>query len=236
MLPLYSRSCINAQMCIITLKLHLSRVLCVCVCLWGNHSCICMCVCVWYMVISHRRGFYCVIISAVTLTSFGCRSTADQLHWRTRPLAYYTQIISGFYPPCYSSYYTHEHLIFAGRAWAECCIYVHIISVLLSVMLCCLYWGAPACWFITPAFCCLSSLLDCIFGAPICHLCMCQLVARFGMRDLWLEGDLQTGDLWGRRRWGEKEGSKSLCIQWLGYSRQHCQHFPQRVAENQGGW
>lgn len=42
------------------------------VCVW--------CLCVWYMVISHRRGFYCVIISAVTLTSFGCRATADQLH------------------------------------------------------------------------------------------------------------------------------------------------------------
>lgn len=84
----YSKPCINAQFCNITeIYPQLSKAcvrMCVrvCVCVRGNHSCICKCVSVWYMVISHRRGFYCVIISAVTLTSFGCRSTADQLHQR----------------------------------------------------------------------------------------------------------------------------------------------------------
>lgn len=49
-------------------------------------------------------------------------------------------------------------------------------------------------------------------------------------------GTVQKGDLWEEGEDEEKKrGSKSLCLQWLGYSRQHCQHFPQRVAGNQGG-
>lgn len=46
---------------------------------------------------------------------------------------------------------------------------------------------------------------------------------------------LQTGD---QPRNGEDERRnrfQNLCIQWLGYSRQQCQQFPQSVAEHQGG-
>lgn len=112
-----------------------------------------------------------------------------------------------------------------------------VISLLLSVMRCWLYWRAPACWFITPAFGCLSSPCDCVVGAPVCHFWVCQIVARFSMRDAWLEGhpaNRRMSTVWGRRRWGEKEGSKSLCALWLGCSRRHRQHFPQRVAGEQG--
>lgn len=96
---------------------------------------------------------------------------------------------------------------FCRTCTAECCLYTYVQADvwvyecvcyhsaiqmdnrLLSVIRCCLYWGARACWFITPALC-PSSRLDCIFGAPICHLCISRIVARPGVRDLWPEGNL----------------------------------------------
>lgn len=163
------------------------------------------------------------------LRDYFCCDTNElrlQIHCRPitlekRLLAYYSQIISGFYPPCYSSSYTHEHLLFAGCAWLSvCCIYTYMSvfayynpaiqmdSGLLSVMLCCLYWGAPACWFITPALCCQSSPLDCIIGAPICHLCMCQIAAGLGKRDVWLQGNLANSRPMRKEKMREERGIK----------------------------
>lgn len=201
------------------------------------------------------------------LRDYFCCDTNElrlQIHCRPitlekRLLAYYTQIISGFYPPCYSSCYTREHLIFARPArlraafifqytpYACVCVclsvHVYITELLLRrtagycLWCCAVYTGELKLVDL--------SLLHCVAGAPHSIVSLVHQYATSACVTLWLgsewgicdwRGTLQTGDLWGRRRWEEKEGSKSLCILWLGYSRQHCQHFPQRVAGKQGGW
>lgn len=99
------------------------------------------------------------------------------------------------------------------------------------------YGGAPACWFITSALCRLISLLDCVFGAPICHLLMCHIVTS----SVWGICD-SRGNLTKKQQLGDLEKTRSekrdqnLCIQWLGYSRKHRQQFWRRVAEYQAGW
>lgn len=81
------------------------------------------------------------------------------------------------------------------------------------------------------------SLLHCVASALCSIVSLVHQYATSACVILWpgtvwgicdWRGTLQTGGQWGRRKWGEKEASKCLCIQWLGYSRQHCQHFPQK--------
>ena len=87
------------------------------------------------------------------------------------------------------------------------------------------------------------SLLHCVLNSIVSsvHQCATSACVRLWPGPSWRICDRRGGgrryeqeNLRGRRRWGEKEGSKSLCVQWLGCSRQHCQHFPQRVAGKQG--
>lgn len=107
---------------------------------------------------------------------------------------------------------------------------------LLSVMLCCLYQGAEA--FVD------LSLLHCTArvlhsAVSLAHQYATSACVRLRPRLLWgmvtwggpsKQETCEEGEDEGR-----KEGSKSLSVQWLGYWRRLCQHFPQRVAEKQGG-
>lgn len=139
------------------------------------------------------------------LRDYFCCDTNElrlQIHCRPitlwkRPLAYYSWIISGFYPPMlkpllHTWTFDYIHL-------SVCmCVYhspaVQTDSRVLSVTLCCLYRGAPACWFITPALCCQNPPLDCVVGAPISHLCMCHIVTDPEWRICDWRGTLETGD------------------------------------------
>lgn len=149
------------------------------------------------------RDYFCCDTNELRL-QIHCRPITPE----KRLLAYYTRIISGFYPPCYGSCYTHEHLIFPGCAWLTHS-YSHIcVSISLCVHIlqtCCsdrqraivcdavlsTSWSSS---LLIYHFCilCHSSPLDCVFGALICHLCMCHIVTGFYMRDLWLEGNLAS--------------------------------------------
>lgn len=153
------------------------------------------------------------------LRDYFCCDTNElrlQIHCRPitlekRLLAYYAQIISRFYPPCYSL----QHLIllcanvyFRAHMRVFVCTAFQMDSGLLSVKPCCLHWGAPACWFITAALCCQSSSLSCIFwctNMPPMHVSHCDQALAWGICD-W-RGTLRRG----KRRWEEREGSESLC-------------------------
>lgn len=173
---------------------------------------------------------------------FCCDTNELRLQIRCRPitlekrlLAYYAQIISEFYPPCYSLQHLNllcANVYFRAHVRVFVCPAFQMDSGLLSVKPRHLHWGAPACWFITAALCYQSSSLSCIFwctNMPPMHVSDCDQALAWRICD-W-RGTLRRG----KRRWEEREGSKSLCTQWLGYSRQHCQHFAQRVAGKQGG-
>lgn len=116
--------------------------------------------------ITHASLCMCMIYGdqsqeGILLRDYFCCDTNElrlQIHCRPitlekRLLAYYTQIISEFYPPCY----VPEHLIFADTCIYRnlyMCVYacmwlyyhpaIQMDSRLLSLMLCRLYWGAPA--------------------------------------------------------------------------------------------
>lgn len=151
------------------------------------------------------RDYFCCDTNELRL-QIHCRPITPE----KRLLAYYTRIISGFYPPCYSSCYTHEHLIFSGCAWlsgafiflymcVSVSLRVHILQLCYSdrqqAIVCdavlSISWSSS---LLIYHFCilCQSSPLDCVFGALICHLCMCHIVTGFCMRDLWLEGNLAS--------------------------------------------
>lgn len=213
----YSKPCINAQFCNIT-EICPIKSLCAYVCVWGNHSCICKCVSAWYMVISHRRGFYCVIISAVTLTSFGCRSTADQLHQR-RGCSLITVRASAGFNLCVWVPATHVNM------WL--CLSVCLSGILQSSV-CTLSSSSLYIYHSCTVWPELSTHL-CLWRTnnPPLHVSYCD---RFRMRDLWLEANLTNKRLW------EDEASEPLRIQWSGYSRQHCQHFLYKKLQKTGGW
>jgi len=100
------------------------------------------------------------------------------------------------------------------------CLYVYVCFTLLFrwttgyCMWCCaIYIGELSFVDLSLPHCCHSSPLDCICGAPMCHLCMCHIVTGsvWGICD-W-RGTLKTVDL---EKMSEKERSKSFCISVIG--------------------
>lgn len=139
-----------------------------------------------------QRDYFCCDTNELRL-QIHCRPITPE----KRLLAYYTQIISEFYPPCYSS----EHLILPSLTHIYKCISTSVCGYITALLF---RWTAGYCLWCC-AVCvgelqlvdlsllhCVArvSSLSCIFGAPICHLCMCQIAAGPTMKDLWLEGDL----------------------------------------------
>lgn len=188
-----SGSCINAQICIITPKLHLSRArvrTCVRACARERKSFMHLSVCTWMIYGDQSqegfllRDYFCCDTNELRLQTH-CRPITLEKRLR----AYYAQIISrlfsstllrstfGVFTPC-PNVYSHVHGV--------CCTRKRRRAGGRAIVC-----DAAA----TAAVCIVDlSLLHCVarvlhsavsLGAPICHLCMCQIAARVPcVRDL----------------------------------------------------
>lgn len=175
----------------------------------------------------------------ILLRDYFCCDTNElrlQIHCRPitlekRLLAYYTQIISGFYPPCYSSCYTHEHLISARCAWQGCCSYIskHIYIYICGCIL-------PPCYSDGQWAIVCDAVLSILGSSSLLIYHSCIVLPELSTRlYLWCTNmpPLHVSDCgWARHEGfvtgggtckqetyedredeGRKKGSKSLCIQ-----------------------